>query len=150
MNASFNTSLIGPAAQFQNFGLFEKTGSGTWTLTNTPGQATSWTITQGTLAVANVASLGGGSLTFNGGMLQATGTLALTNPITLGAGGGTIDSNGNNVTVSGAISGVGGLTKNGAGELRLQAAGTYGGGTIVNAGTLVLDASAARCRWVVR
>ena len=139
VNASFNTSLIGPAAQFQNFGIFEKTGSGTWTLTNAPGQTTSWTITQGTLAVANVASLGGGSLSFNGGMLQATGTLALTNPITINAGGSTIDSNGNNVTVSSAISGVGGLTKNGAGELRLQAAGTYGGGTTVNAGTLVLD-----------
>ena len=135
MNASFDTGLVGPAAQFQNFGLFEKTGSGTWSRTGTPGQATPWTITQGTLAVANVASLGGASLTFNGGMLQATGTLSLTNPITLGAGGGTIDSNGNNVTVSGALSGVGGLTKNGGGELRLQAAGTYAGGTTVNAGT---------------
>ncbi|SEP44047.1 autotransporter-associated beta strand repeat-containing protein [Rhodospirillales bacterium URHD0017] len=139
VNASFDTSLIGPAGQFQNFGIFEKTGSGTWALTNAPGQTTSWTITQGALAVANAASLGGGSLTFNGGMLQATATLSLTNPIAINAGGGTIDSNGNNVTVSSAISGVGGLTKNGAGELRLQAAGTYGGGTTVNAGTLVLD-----------
>ena len=71
--------------------------------------------------------------------MQATGTLALTNPIAINAGGGTIDSNGNNVTLSSALSGAGGLTKNGAGELRLQAAGTYGGGTTVNAGTLVLD-----------
>jgi len=138
-NATFDTSQIGAAAQFRNFGVFEKTGTSTWTLTNAPGAVTPWTITQGTLAVANVASLGGGALTFNGGTLQALGTLGLTGAIALNAAGGTFDTNGNNVIVSSAISGTGGLTKNGAGELRLEAVNTYGGGTTINAGTLVLD-----------
>jgi outer membrane autotransporter protein len=138
-SATFDTSRIGAAAQIQNFGLFEKTGASTWTLTNAPGQTTPWTITQGALAMANVASLGGGALTFNGGTLQALGTLGLTGPIAINAGGGTIDTNGNNVIVSSAISGTGGLTKNGAGILNFQAAQAYTGGTTLNAGTLVLD-----------
>ena len=46
-------SVIGPGMQFQGFSAFEKTGSGTWTLTgNPPGQASPWTISQGTLAIA--------------------------------------------------------------------------------------------------
>ncbi len=138
-NATFDTSQIGAAARFRTFGVFEKTGTGTWTLTNAPGVATPWTISQGTLALANGASLGGGALTFNGGTLQALGTLTLTGAIAINAGGGTFDTNGNNVIVSSAISGAGGLTKNGAGELRMEAVSTYGGGTTVNAGTLVLD-----------
>ncbi len=140
-NATFNTSQIGPGPveQFQNFGVFQKTGTSTWTLTGTPGQTTSWTITQGTLAVANAASLGGGTLTLNGGTLQALGLLTLTNPVTLNSGGGTIDTNGNNAIASGVISGVGGLTKIGNGTLTFQTAMTYGGGTTINAGTLELD-----------
>jgi uncharacterized protein with beta-barrel porin domain len=138
-DASLNVTQIGIPGLYQGFGVFEKTGTGTWTLTNAPLQATSWTIAQGTLAVANVASLGGGTLTFNGGTLQALGTLGLTDAISLNAGGGTIDTNGNNVVVSSAISGVGGLTKVGAGLLNFQSAQLYTGGTTINAGTLFLD-----------
>ena len=139
--ASFNVSQIGPAAQFRNFGAFEKTGTATWTLNNTPGQTTSWTINQGTLAV-NPGSLGvGGTLTFNGGTLQAAGigTLTLSDPVTINSGGGTIDSNGHDVVASTAISGAGGLTKIGAGTLSFRAAQSYAGGTTINAGTLFLD-----------
>ena len=68
----FDTSQIGGRRQYQNFGLFEKTGTGTWTLTGTPGQATPWTISQGTLAITSDSNLGtaGETLTFNGGTLQ--------------------------------------------------------------------------------
>ena len=57
----------------------------------------------------------------------------------LNAGGGTIDTNGNNLTVTGPITGVGGLTKNGAGILTFQTPQAYTGGTTINAGTLFLD-----------
>jgi uncharacterized protein with beta-barrel porin domain len=50
-NSSFDTSLIGAAAQYQGFGVFNKTGTSTWTLTGTAGQATPWIITGGTLVI---------------------------------------------------------------------------------------------------
>ena len=74
---------------------------------------------------------------FTGGIMQFAGaniTSAL--PISLQAAGGTFDTNGNNATLSGAISGPGSLTKIGAGTLMLSGAGTYTGATAVNVGTL--------------
>src|SRR5262249_32317743 len=57
---------------------------------------------------------------------------------TLSAGGGTVDTNGNSATLGGTISGVGGLTKLGAGTLVLLAANTFSGGTMLAVGTLRL------------
>ena len=57
-------------------------------------------------------------------------------PITLNAGGGTIDTNGFSLGLGATASGVGELTKTGAGTLRFAAPMTYTGGTTVNAGTL--------------
>ncbi|MCU0747973.1 MAG: autotransporter-associated beta strand repeat-containing protein [Akkermansiaceae bacterium] len=56
------------------------------------------------------------------------------------AAGGVIDTNGNDATIPVAISGVGGITKAGAGTLTLSAANTYAGNTTVTGGTLVLGA----------
>ena len=72
-----------------------------------------------------------------GGTLQIAGAnIAIALPITLMSQGGTIDTNGNNATLSGAISGPGGLTKIGAGTLTLSGSSTYAGATAANVGTL--------------
>ena len=74
---------------------------------------------------------------FTGGTLQIAGAnISSSLPITLQSQGGTVDTNGNNATLSGAISGPGGLSKIGAGTLTLSGQSTYTGATGVNAGTL--------------
>ena len=74
---------------------------------------------------------------FTGGTMQFAGAnIASSLPILLQAAGGTFDTNGNNATLAGAISGPGGLTKIGPGTLTLSGSGTYTGATSVNAGTL--------------
>ena len=57
----------------------------------------------------------------------------------LQAGGGTLDTANNNLVLTTAITGPGGLTKDGAGILNFQVPQAYLGGTTVNAGTLLLD-----------
>src|SRR5207244_13430778 len=54
---------------------------------------------------------------------------------------GTIDTNGNSVSIAGVATGAGGITKSGAGTLTLSGANTYGGTTTVSAGTLQLGAA---------
>jgi YVTN family beta-propeller protein/autotransporter-associated beta strand protein len=79
---------------------------------------------------------------FTGGTMQFAGsniTSAL--PISLQAAGGTFDTNGNNASLSGAISGPGSLTKIGAGTLTLAGASTYAGATSINLGTLQAGAA---------
>jgi len=81
---------------------------------------------------------------FTGGTLQIAGAnIASSLPITLQSQGGIIDTNGNNATLSGAISGPGSLTKIGLGTLTLAGSSTYTGATNVNVGTLQAGATNA-------
>ncbi|MDB5564548.1 MAG: outer rane autotransporter barrel domain protein [Tardiphaga sp.] len=143
--ATFDVSTLGPAAQYQGFGTFNKIDSSIWTLTGTPGQSTSWSINGGTLSVSSDANLGNGveALSFNGGILQVTGTAFTSTPraINWGASGGGFDiaDPANTFTVSQSLTGTGGLTKLGAGTLRLTGGNDYSGTTSVAAGTLTAD-----------
>ncbi len=80
----------------------------------------------------------GGSCTWSGGTLQAIGALRFAVPATIGAGGATIDSDGFTCTVSGILSGNGGLNKTGSGTVVLTAANTYAGPTAIGNGVLEL------------
>jgi outer membrane autotransporter protein len=123
-----------------------KLDSGTLTLLpSTPGGNTysgGTFLNAGVLAVGADNALGAptGGLTFSGGTLQLTNSfnLAATRQITLNAPGGTIDTNGNNTTISQGITGAGQLTKLGAGILTLTGTSSYSGGTTIAAGTLQL------------
>ncbi|HWA86716.1 MAG TPA: autotransporter-associated beta strand repeat-containing protein [Opitutus sp.] len=91
-----------------------------------------------------LATTGSAGAVFTGGTLLVNGAnLSFSTPMSLGAGGGTIDTNGNNAAVTSVISGGNALTKAGSGTLTLSGANTFSGGTIVSAGTLALGGAGA-------
>jgi len=135
-------------------GALIKVGKGTLTLTGTNTYSGGTDINGGILAVNSDANLGAaplglgtGPLSFDGGTLEALGAgggIISSKGITLNAGGGTFLADaGTTSTLSGAISGVGSLTKDGLGTLALTVAltgtSTYGGDTIVKGGTLTIQ-----------
>ena len=91
----------------------------------------------GVLSVSTDANLGTGGLAFNGGTLENTASLGSSRNVTLGNGGGTFQTD-SSLSLSGTLSGNGGLTKTGSGTLTLTGAGTYTGSTTISAGTLVI------------
>ena len=128
-------------------GSLVKTGTGTLTLSGVNYYTSGTTFAGGTVSVSSEANLGNiaGGLTFNGGILQITGTSfnATTRAITWSAGGGGFDiaDAGNTFNLWQSITGAGGLTKLGAGTLLISGSGDYSGLTSVQAGTLQLDPS---------
>ncbi len=143
--ATFDVSQIGANAQYQGFGIFEKIGSSAWTLIGTTTAVTSWAIDDGTLAISSDSNLGNasGTFSFDRGTLQFLAGFTTSRAITLNPGGGTFNTNGNDVTLAGAISGSGRLTKAGAGVLTLSHANAYSGGTTLDRGTLDVAALGA-------
>jgi fibronectin-binding autotransporter adhesin len=83
------------------------------------------------------SAIGTGQLTFGGGTLQAGGPYTIANAATIASNGGTIDSNSQTSTYSGAIGGAGGLIitdSSGSGTVILTNTNTYQGGTTINSG----------------
>jgi len=150
-SASFDVSQIRSSAQYQGFGVFQKTGASTWTLTGTTGTVTSWTVNGGTLQAGATNVLGSSSAitVASGAMLnlagfnQTIGSLAGAGAVTLGSATLATGNDNTSTTFSGTISGTGGLTKIGNGTLTLSGSSTYAGATAVNAGTLAAGATNA-------
>ena len=132
-NSTFNIGLVGAtgsAAQYQNFGILQKTGTSTFTLSGVASSALAYQVAGGTL------DLGGTSQTLSS--LQLTNG-ALQNGTVTSAGA--IDAR--NGTISANIAGAGALTKSTAGTVVLSGTNTYTGGTKVVAGTLSLGSGQA-------
>ncbi|MBN8945011.1 MAG: autotransporter domain-containing protein, partial [Rhizobiales bacterium] len=105
---------------------------------NTYGGGT--TLSGGVTVAGNASAFGPGIVTFDGGTLKAGAAgLTIGNEILLAAGGGTVDSAGQTLTLSGTIDGKAAeLTKTGAGTLVLSGANSYSGTTRLTQGTLRL------------
>ena len=104
----------------------------------------------GTIQAKDFVYAGGtASVNFNGGTVKAGQNQAdFFNNFNPGmseiqAGGLIFNSNGFTATANNSMDGVGALTKIGNGTLALTAASTYAGGTVINAGTLKINANAA-------
>jgi autotransporter-associated beta strand protein len=130
------------AGDISGSGDFQQNGTGTTILTGNNSYGGGTTISAGILQATTNNSVGTGPVTMNGGAFKFGGAnLNVANAFTLNAAGSTFDTNGNLATLSGVISGTGGLTKTGNGGLTLTNTNTYGGNTNVNAGTLQVDGS---------
>jgi len=124
-------------------------GAGTMYLLNSSDSYAGTVVTGGsTLSFAAGALTGTGNITLNGGTLLWGPYNPNTNDISsqlqpIGAGGGTLDTNGNDVTLADGFGGSGPLTKTGSGTLTLPAAaGTYGNQIIVQGGTVDVPSTA--------
>jgi autotransporter-associated beta strand protein len=128
-----------------------KDGPGTLTLRGANSFAGGLSVNAGTLALFDAASASTGRITLNGGAIQPAveglGGLSLTNPVVLGALGGSIsgaaqvnEATGQrtgttlDLRLTGGISGPGRLTIGGPGVIVLDSVATHGGGTTINAG----------------
>jgi autotransporter-associated beta strand protein len=130
-----------------------KTGLGTLVLTGSSFYTGSTQIQEGVVSVATLTGTAGplgngGSIAIGTG--STAGTLAYTGgdvssarAYSLGAGGSTIDVSANNLTISTAITGSGGLTKTGAGTLTLTGNNTYTGNTVISGGVLDLNGASS-------
>jgi autotransporter-associated beta strand protein/predicted outer membrane repeat protein len=158
---------FGIANTFQGPGDLTKTGTGTVFISAaTGGLNTLWTgrliIQQGTWKIVatdglpfnpnTVLVLQPGEVTLNGGTWQFGKNIFASSPyrgVTVSAGGGTIDTQGFNVTWAGPITGSfpsSTLTKIGPGSLTLNSpsfAGSFTGNVNVSAGSLVLSGGSA-------
>ncbi|HLW92748.1 MAG TPA: autotransporter-associated beta strand repeat-containing protein, partial [Roseiarcus sp.] len=119
-------------------------GAGTLILSGANSYSGGTQISLGTLQATNNNSVGSGTVTLDGGTFQAgAASLAIANSFAINATGGTIDTEANQLTLSGVIAngaGAGALTKIGSGTLILTGADTYSGGTTISAGTLQIGA----------
>ena len=139
-----------------------KLGAGAVTLSGSNTFSGGVTLNAGTLRLSTTNALGTGLFTINGGILDATTALLLTNNnaqlwnndftftgtanltfgtnvVTLGANSA-VTVNANTLQLNGAIvdGAANGFTKLGAGTLALNAASTYSGPTIIGAGSLTI------------
>jgi len=136
---TFSTAISGSGTVTQN-------GSGTTVLTGANTYSGGTYVNAGMINFSNAGNLGLGKITLDGGGLQwAAGNTADISGklIVLGASGGKLDTNGNDVTLATGIGGLGGLTKTGAGTLTLTDISTYTGATTIDQGTLALAGTGA-------
>ncbi len=105
-----------------------------------------YNLTGGSIAIGSggiISSSGSYAVNLGGGTVgaYASWSSALNMNLTGLNGPVTFDPAGNVIALTGVLSGAGGLTLGGSGTLELSGANTYSGDTVINAGTLQLNAA---------
>ena len=131
-------------------GQFEKTGAGTLNLSATNTYTGQTIVTAGTLATtgshkisdpSTLSVSSGGTFVLGGD--DEVASISGAGNFVLNTGTLTSGSANTSTTVSGVISGIGGLQKAGSGTLTLTGANTYSGSTRISSGTLQVTSPAA-------
>lgn len=134
VDASFNIGSLGAAAsttaQYRGFGVLEKSGASTWTVTGTPSASLAYRITDGALDL-NGGTQSATSLRLTGGTLQ-NGTINSTGAFDLRSG-----------TISANLAGSGSLIKSTNDTVILSGTNAYSGTTTISAGIIEVNSSAA-------
>ncbi|WP_378947422.1 autotransporter domain-containing protein [Mesorhizobium sp. ANAO-SY3R2] len=148
-NGTFDLSqlgAVGSGSEYQGFGILEKSGSGTWTISGTPGATMAFSVTGGVLDLggnsqtASVFSLTGGEL--RNGTLSSNGVFDLqagTVSMVLAGNGALRKSGAGVVTLTGDNSGFTGTSTVSGGKLLVGAGGTgaLGGSMTVQSGGIL-------------
>ena len=147
-NASGAITVSGGTLSITGSGALRMGVNVTGTVGSTSGARGTANLDGGVFETSRAFSIGTGSgtMNFNGGILRAlassTNFIAVT-AARVGPGGAVLDTGANTVSITQPLvtsgSGSGGLTKLGAGTLRLTGSNTYTGPTQIAAGTLRID-----------
>ncbi|MGL4347993.1 MAG: autotransporter-associated beta strand repeat-containing protein, partial [Chlamydiales bacterium] len=119
-----------------------KQGPGQLTLSSTDNNYRGGTsIEGGTLSISDPKALGSNTapITLNGGTLQPTKTMTLSNPIVASGTGGIDTPGGTTLTTNGNVSGSGTLNKTNTGTWKQTGTSTHTGDLNINQGTLQVD-----------
>lgn len=140
LNTNFNTLILNGTVTGSSG--IEKQGIGLLALNGVNTYTGGTDLLTDTLSINNGSSLGTGPLTFvttgDAKTLLATANLTLNIPVILNDPvQPTIDTQANNVTISGSMTGASGFVKTGTGTLALSGINSYSGGTTINQGTLL-------------
>ncbi|MEI8292590.1 MAG: autotransporter-associated beta strand repeat-containing protein [bacterium] len=141
ISATGNTTI---GANLAGFAGLTKSGSGTLTLSGNNSYSGGSTIIGGTVVIGTSTAFGNsnGTITLNPGggntatLQSGANNLTVANSVILSTGTTAFDTNFNNASLAGVVSGSGEFVKSGAGTLTLNGTNTYTGATTINAGTL--------------
>ncbi|MGN6329464.1 MAG: autotransporter-associated beta strand repeat-containing protein [Rhodanobacter sp.] len=128
-----DATLSGP---IDGSGALNKIGDGTLSLGGTNTFSGGLNIDEGTVQVSNADNLGTGTVTVGDATLQATGSFDAGNAFALTDDNSTIDTQGNDVGLTGNIGGSGALNKSGSGTLALSGDNDFSGGLNIDEGTV--------------
>ncbi|WP_246792538.1 beta strand repeat-containing protein, partial [Burkholderia perseverans] len=133
------TTNLGLSGTISGGGALTQAGTGTLLLSGANTYTGGTDLQSGTVTVGNSAALGTGTVTVSGNAtLDSSQFVFLTNQIAVNTGTTLTLGGSNPLALAGAISGDGGVTKDGLGVVTLAAANTYTGPTVINSGTLAL------------